>query len=61
MRPEVLRRLGLLRGPVLQLLQREVSLRWTVRKFHAACVQMFAPKATTDAAVHVRSASPNAQ
>ena len=39
--PLVVRQLGVLRGPVMQLLQREPSERISMDRFHAHCSKVF--------------------
>lgn len=39
---EAHKQLGLLKGPVLGLLQRDTASRGNVKDFHQACMQMFA-------------------
>ena len=46
----VVRQLGVFRGPVMQLLQREPSDRISMDRFHALCSKVFSGQ-STDAAV----------
>ena len=46
--PEVQRKFGVFRRPVLQLLQHEPSHRSTLEAFHASCTRMFATAAAAD-------------
>lgn len=41
---DVKRGLGAFKGPVLQLLQRDISQRSSMKTFHAACTRLFASK-----------------
>ena len=47
MSSEVKGKLGVFKGPVLQLLQREPSRRVSMRRFHAACTNVFSEHTTT--------------
>ena len=50
--PVVVRQLGVFRGPVMQLLQREPSDRISMDHFHALCSKVFSGQ-STDAAARV--------
>ena len=46
---DVQRHLGMFKGPVLQLLEREPSRRATMHRFHQACTKLFAERTTVHA------------
>lgn len=46
---EVKSRLGVFRGPVVELLRREPSQRMSMREFHHACTALFATQMSIEA------------
>eukprot|EP00892_Ulva_mutabilis_P010359 jgi/Ulvmu1/7696/UM038_0128.1 len=46
--PAVLRKLGTVRAPIMQLLQRDPARRASMRSFHRACINLVASRATVE-------------
>lgn len=57
MSPLIVRQLGVLKGPVLKLLQREPSDRISMDRFHALCGKVFSGQ-SADAAVRPDTNAP---
>lgn len=47
--PDLQRKLGAFKGPVLQLLHRDPARRVSMRRFHVACTKLFASRTTVEA------------
>ena len=45
----VQRQLGVFKGPVLQLLERNPARRVSMRRFHITCTKLFAARTTVEA------------